>query len=374
MMLRSLFDRTSVEARELKPWGDWSSQSVSHAGVNVTPDSALHLLAVYGCVRLISDTIATLPIDVFRRTAGDKVETNAPRWLDQPNESTDVVEFLTMVLSSLLLDGNAYITYTLDASFVTQSLQAIHPQRVQIQPGPDYFIDGVRVNGRLIHVKGVTRPGALAGLSPVEAAKEGIGLGLAAQEFGARFFGDGANMSGVIEMPKGLSPDAAKILSQRWGADHHGLKNAHKPGVLTEGAQWKPISVTNEQAQFLETRKFTAAEIAAQMFLVDPTLLGIPVDGKSLTYANLEQRGIHLVQFTLLPWIVRLERMFNRLLPRVQFAKFNVGGLQRADMKTRYEAYAIGTAGAPFLLQDEAREKEDLPLGVEFPSSPQEPV
>jgi HK97 family phage portal protein len=207
------------------------------------------------------------------------------------------------------------------------------------------------------------------GINPISAARHALGLGLAAQEFGSKFFSNGAHLSGVIQVPGEMTPEQARVIAQKWGRDHSGVKNAHIPGVLSGGAEWKPIAIAPDDAQFLQTRQFSAAEIAGQMFFVDPTLLGIAQSSTSLTYANLEQRGIHLTTFTLLPWIVRLERLFSALLPKAQFVKLNVGGLQRADMKTRYEAYAIGTGGAPFLTQNEPREKEDLPPldATEFP-------
>lgn len=369
-MIGRLLPRTHTEMRELQPWGDWHPSSMSAAGTNVNTTSALQLLTVYGCVALIADTIATLPLYVFRKQGADSVEVLKPGWLEQPNGRDNIVEFVTQVLTSLLLDGNAYLTWAANTVGGVTQITAIDPAEVDIRDEGGnvvYTVKSQRFAGRLLHIKAVMRPGSLKGLSPLEAARQSIGVGLAAQEFGGRFFGNGITMSGVIELPKEAgepSPEMARTMRDSFARDNSGLARAWMPGLLYGGAAWKQLSVTPEQGQFLETRKFQAAEIAAQMFRVDPTLLGIPVDGKSLTYANLEQRGIHLVQFTLLPWIVRLERTLTALLPRPQFAKFNVAGLQRADLKTRYEAYSIGLGGAPFLTVEEPREKEDLPTDV----------
>lgn len=366
-MLGSLFRREEAReerAMQVTGFGPWGGSSMASAGVNVNADTALNLLTVYGCVQLIADTIATLPFDVFRKnSSGDPVGLATPRWLEQPNPQADRTQFLTQVLTSLLLDGNAYL---LAEPFVSapQRLEIVHPDDVQIRiedAKPVYYLKNARWTrpDSLLHLRGITLPGQIRGLSPVESARQALGLGLAAQEFGGRFFGNGQNLSGVIEVPGDMSPDQAAVVRQKWGRDHRGLANAHEPGVLTGGATWKPISVTPEQAQFLDTRRFSATEIAAQMFLVDPTLLGIATSGQSLTYANLEQRGIHLAQYTLMRWIVRLERAFTMMLPSPQYTKFNVNGLQRADLKTRYEADAIGI-NAGFLLRNEARTKEDL--------------
>lgn len=364
-MLGSLFRRDETRAMQVTPFGYWGSSGTSAAGVTVNHETALNLLTVYGCVSLISDTIATLPLDVYRRGAdGEPVPLQTPRWLEQPNQGADRTQFLTQILTSLLLDGNAYL---LAFPFVSapQRLEIIHPDDVQIREEQGvsvYYLKGRRWSDpdSLLHLRGITLPGQIKGLSPVESARQALGLGLAAQEFGARFFGSGQNLSGVIEVPGEMTQDQAALIRQKWARDHSGMRNAHEPGVLVGGASWKPISVTPEQAQFLDTRRFSATEIAAQMFLVDPTLLGIASSGQSLTYANLEQRGIHLAQYTLMRWIVRLERAFSMMLPRPQYVKFNVNGLQRADLKTRYEAYQIGLAGAPFLTPDEARSKEEL--------------
>lgn len=376
-MLGSLWRRdTTAEQRAMQvlPFGDWGHQATSASGVNVNNDSALNLLTVYGCVSLISDTIATLPRDIFRKdAAGQPQPVNVPRWIDQPNADNDAIEFITQSLVSLLLDGNCYWAYRIDS---TQGIPAeiivLNPADVTIQTAPAqpgqlpprvYLVKGQPYFGRLLHIKGAMRPGMNRGISPVESARQSIGIGLASAEFAARFYANGTTVSGVIQTPGEMTPEQATILKQKWGREHGGLHHAHEPGVLTNGATWNAISVTPEQAQFLATRQFQAAEICAQMFHIDPSFLGLTAQGPggSITYANLEQRGIHLVQFTLLKWIIRLERAYTFLLPKPQYMKFNVEGLQRADLKTRYESYRIGTGGAPWMTENEVRDLEDLP-------------
>lgn len=362
-MLASLLGRGERRGFQISPWGNWNSAArMSTAGVNVTTDTALQLLTVYGCVSLIADTIATLPRDVFR--SGDqRIQAPAPPWLEQPNQTHDIVEFITQVITSLLLDGNAYLAYSLDRAFVTNEVHALDPALVEVHTDNDtitYWVKGKQFHGRLLHVKAFTRPGAVKGVSPIESARQAIGLGLAAQDYASTFYSNGANLGGVIQVPGEMTPDQATILKDKWSRDHSGLRHAHEPGVLTGGATWSPVSVTPEQAEFLGTRKYQAAEISAQMFRVDPTLLGIAIEGKGLTYANLEQRGVHFVQFTLLPWIIRLERAFSFLLPKPHQLKFNVAGLERADLFTRYQAYALATAGQPWFAPNEVRALEDL--------------
>jgi len=352
---------------QVTPWGDWGASSGSASGINVTTDNALNLLTVYGCVSLISDTIATLPRDAYRKRPDGTSEevTVTPGWFDQPSPSCDMIEFLTQTLMSLLLDGNAYWGYTIDGNFMPAEIYCLNPTEVDVRDdgnGVYYMVRGKRYRGRMLHIKAMTRPGALKGLSPVENARQSIGLGLGAQDFAGRFYSNGTTMSGVITTPGELTPDQARDMASGFSRDHGGLKKAWMPGVLTNGATWQQISVTPEQAQFLQSREFQAAEIAAQMFLLDPSMLGIAINrGQNLTYANLTDRGTHLVTFTLGRWIIRLEKAISFLMPAPQYMKFNVDALKRADLKTRYESYQIALGNKPFLKLDEVRELEELP-------------
>src|SRR6185369_6215938 len=217
------------------------------------------------------------------------------------------------------------------------------------------------------------------GLSPIEAARQSISIGLEAQDFAARFYNNGAHLSGVITSPRDFTREQARDLLDKFGRDHSGA-NAHKPGLLDGGAEWQPLSVSPAEAQFLESRKYQAAEIAGQMFLLDPTMLGIEINSRNLTYANLEQRGIHFVTFTLLRWLVRLEEFLTDLLPAPQYMKFNVAGLMRADLKTRYEAHQIALggpqgSGKAWLTIEEVRDIEDLgPVPPELENQDVPPV
>lgn len=377
-------------ALQITPWGDWSSANggPSAAGPPVTADSATQLMTVYGCVSLISDTIATLPTDVYRSN-GDGTKTkeqSTPQWLDTPNDYSTMLDFKGQSCVSLLLDGNAYWTYEVNRNLAPTALHCVAPNRWTVRSnkgqevddgsGIAYYLDGKPYRGRLLHLKGITRPGALKGMSPVEAARQSIGVGLAAQEFAARFYSNGANLSGVIEVPGDLTQDQARDLKRGWARDHSGLSNAHNVGVIDNGAKWNSISVTPEQAQFLASREFQAAEIAGQMFLVDPAWFSISAGrGQNLTYANQEQRGVHFAQFTLMRWVVRLEQAFSKLLPPALTLKFNMDELKRADMKTRFEAWQIALGGAtgtgqPWMTSTEVRDIEDVgpwPIGEQTP-------
>ena len=375
-MLRSLFPvRTEVRQQQATAWGNWSGDSTPvYSGERVDSVSAMQLLTVYGCVRLIADSISTLPIDVYRELPdGTKSELAKPDWLRSPTVDLDFPEWCSQVLTSLLIHGNAYIAVLRNERNVIVELVPLDPTMINVrreQGRKTYWVNGQPYPGEIVHIKGLMLPGSDVGYSPIEAARQAIGLGLATTRYGSEWFAGDGNMPGVIELPKPAQPGTMKDLADQWRRKRtkggRGL-----PGVLQDGATWKPTGVTNEQAQFLATRNYTAAEIAGQMFLLDPSDLGIAVNGTSLTYANLEQRNARRVQVTLLPWIVRVEAAISALLFNPRFMKFNLEGLLRGDTLSRYQSYAIGITNG-FLLTEEARDIEDLPPIPGMPLPPGE--
>lgn len=378
-MLGSLLPARDVEGRVgLDPWGSWGDPTPTWAGVPVSDaKSSLQLLTVYGCVRLISDSVATLPLDVLREDDTGTITTlTTPVWLEEPVVGLHRAAWLGQVLSSLLLDGTAFISILRDGNGRIVELPVVPAEHVAVTREAGRRV--VRVGGQIpkhevLVIPGLMLPGTEVGYSPVEAARQSIGAGLATQEFAARFFSQGAVMSGVIEDPGEVDPTKAAAMAKAWGKKHSGSSKSHLPGVLQGGATWKATGVTNEQAQFLETRGFTAAEIAGQMFLLDPSDLGIPLpSGSSLTYANLEQRNIRRVQVALMPWIVRIETALSSLLAQPRYVKFNLGALLRGDTLARFQAYQIGIA-SKFMVPDEARAFEDwspIPGGDQVVSTP----
>jgi len=364
-MLSALFggvDRPLNAAQSV--WGPWpGDESVLDPNhVRVDRVTSMQLAAVYGCVTLISDGVSTLPLDVHRRLPdGSKQEVATPRWLEDPTPHLNFVEWCGQLLSSLLLDGNAYIWVSRSPSGAILELDPLDPELVSVDR--EGGRKRIRVNGEydpsaeIIHIKGRMWPGTDVGLSPIEYARRTIGLGLSALDFGADFFANEGNMPGVIEFPGAMEPQTRDDLARQWRKKRN-RKNRGAPGVLWAGATYKPTGINHEQMQFLATRQYTAAEIAGQLFLIDPSDLGIPTNGSSLTYANLAERNKRRVQVGYLPWIIRLEHTISALLSRPRFAKFNVDGLLRADQASRYQSYATAI-GSGFMLPDEARELED---------------
>lgn len=379
-VLGALVGGSTGPRNTITAWGDWSGTSnETWSGANVSNATALQLLTVYGCNRFICDGISTLPVDVLRRRPDGAIEpVKTPQIISNPTLELDFTAWATQVLTSLLMAGNFYAFRIYSGLTLTQ-LIPIDPTRVTVdrERGRKVFvIEGRRFSTfEILHIPGVMWPGSDVGMSPLEAARQTIGTGMSAQEFGARFFGQGATLAGVIEVPGEMTPDKTREMARSWSRAHGGKSKANLPGVLQGGAAWKPVGITNEQSQFLETRKFTASEICSQMFQIDPAEMGLPVDGSSLTYANLEQRNARKVQVTFLPWITRLERALTDVLPRPQYVKLNVNGLLRGDTKTRFDAYAVGITNK-FMVPNEAREFEDWsPLeGGDQPPAPQPPL
>jgi HK97 family phage portal protein len=362
------------EERALTAWGPWPGDGLtSWSGMTVTADTATQLLAVYGSVRLISDSISTLPVDCFRRRPdGTKEEVARPAWLDHPTANLEWADWCGQVLWSLLLEGNAYVVVLRNDRGTIVELVPVDPQAVvptRISGRLQYLVGGAVFPGEIRHLKALMKPGTDVGISPLEAARQSIGLGLAATEYGAKFFDSEANMPGVIEAPGAVQPETMRNIAEQWARKR---KRAFKgtPGVLQGGMTWKSTGVTNEQSQFLQTRQWTAAEIAAQVFLLDPADLGIPVDGTSLTYGNLADRNARRVQVALRPWIVRLESFVSTLMAQPRYCKLNVEGLLRGNPSERFALYEIASrinasaaalGQASLMTTAEMREYEDLP-------------
>jgi HK97 family phage portal protein len=341
----------------------------TEAGVSVNADTALRLSAVWACARLLADTISTLPVDVYRKGDPD-VALPTPALLQRPSDAFSTIEWLHALTTSLALRGNAYgiVTGRTGAAGWPAQIELVNPDVVAVYRNDEgrisYEIGGQGFDrADVFHVRAFTVPGNLVGLSPIEHARQAIGVGIAAEQFGARFFGDNATPSGLLIAKGQMNAEGADVLKARWKAAHHGRREL---AVLSGDVEFQSITISPNESQFVETQKFTVAQIA-RLFGIPPEMIGGEAGG-SLTYANVEQRALDFVTFSLGPWVARIEAALTALLPRNQFVKLNTGALLRADLKTRYEAHAIGI-GSGFLTVDEARALEDRPpLGYVSPA------
>jgi HK97 family phage portal protein len=205
------------------------------------------------------------------------------------------------------------------------------------------------------HVRAFTTAGSVVGLSPIAHARQAVGLGLAAERYGAKFFGDSAVPSGIITSDQDIKPDRAETIRARWNARHQGRRDV---AVLGSGARFQAITVPPEESQFLETTRANIATIA-RYFGVQPELIG-GESGGSLTYANVEQRALDFLTFGLRPWLVRLETALSALCSSTTTVKFNAAALVRTDLLTRYQAHESAIRSG-WKLRSEVRELEDLP-------------
>lgn len=368
MIGRLLELRGAGETRAVRDpaWGRWAKGGdLGLPGRPVDSHTALGLLSVFGCVQLIADSISTLPVDVLQ----DNQPQPLPLWLDDAAQM-DRIDLFTSALVSLLLEGNAFLVPTRDNRGRVVRVDPIAPNRVDVDAAtsgsqPTFKVAGQEFPGEMLMIRGLMMPGHLRGVSPIEFARQSIQMGLGAQEQAQRFYSQGAITPGVIHSKSDLSVEQMREIRDQWLASHAGASKSHLPIVLTGETSFEAIAVSPEAAQFLESRQFTDAQIAGQLFLVDPSMLGISTGGSTLTYQNLEQRGHHLVRHSLLRWVIRLERGFSRLLNPGQQLKFNVNGLMRGDLTSRYNSYKTAAEintllGAPLLSVQEMRDFEDL--------------
>jgi HK97 family phage portal protein len=332
------------------------------AGEPVTVDSALRLSTVFGCVRLLSDSVSTLPLHVYRGDDRDPIPT--PPLLARPSaDFPELADWLWAVMASLLLRGNAWgvITSRAGAGLLPAQVDLVHPDRVAVTVNGN-GTQTIRIAGEevprsaLFHVKAFPFPGSMLGLSPIAYAREAIGLGLGAEKYGAKLFGDSAIPSGVITSDQRLGDAFATDLKARWKNAHQGHREI---AVLGGGAKFQPVTIAPDEAQFIQTQKFSVATIC-RFYGVPPEMMAGETAGHE-AYTSPEMRGTDFLTFTLRPWLARVERAIStQLLASTQTAKFNAGGFVRATLRDRYEAHKVAIE-AGFLTRNEVRELEDRP-------------
>jgi HK97 family phage portal protein len=350
---------TRTHDRALWQAGDLSSPT-TYAGQTVTPDRALRLSTVWGCVRLLADSVSTLPLQVFRDDERDPLPT--PRLLQRPSaDHPELSDWLWAVMASLLTRGNCWgmISDRAGAGLLPAQVDLLDDARVGVQEAraapPVIRVDGQEVDrADLWHVKAYPVAGSILGMSPIAYAREAIGLGLAAQQFGSRFFGDSAIPTGYLHSESSMSREQVMEIKELWEHAHKGKRGT----AVLGGISYKNLSIAPEEAQFIETQKFNVATLC-RIYGVPPEMMGGETAGHE-AYTSPEMRSTDLLVWTLRPWLVRLETAISTLLPRAQQAKFNAGGMVRATLRERYEAHKLGIE-AGWLLRSEVRELEDRP-------------
>ncbi len=394
MSLSKRFGASSKEQRSsswAEPLIPQRSGFMTPAGVEVSPDSAIRMSTVYACVRLLGDTISSLPVSAYVRRGRQRISYASaygefPAWLNRPNPDASRLEFYEQVLSSLNLNGNAFVLTVRDNMGDVQELYCLDPRAVRIgrqTPDSEIYYD-VKIGGstsadglqtsatqgktmrlskkELMHIPMFRQPGSFYGLGPIAACRMSIGGAAAAEIYAASYFGNAANPGGVIEYTGDLTEEQAADIARDWNMSHTGPYRAGKIGILSGGATFRPLSLNASDAQLLDSRRFGVEEIA-RLFRVPISLLGHPVAG-AMSFASVEAQNLSFVQHSLRPLLERLEQAFSTLLPESDgFIKFNLDALLRGTTSDRYSAYTTGLREG-FLSLNDVRASEDLaPVG-----------
>ena len=350
------------------------------SGKPVNERTAMQTTAVYACVRILAEAVASLPLHVYeyQDDGGKKLVHDHPLYYllhDEPNPEMTSFVFRETLMSHLLIWGNAYAQIIRDGAGRVLGLYPLLPDKMDVQrddKGNIYYVysrnsdenpmfkeyGNIRLKAEdVLHIPGLGFDG-LIGYSPIAMAKNAVGMTLACEEYGASFFANGANPGGVLEHP-GVLKDPSKV-RESWNSVYRGVSNAHKIAVLEEGMKYQQIGIPPEEAQFLETRKFQINEIA-RLYRIPPHMVG---DLDKSSFSNIEQQSLEFVKYTLDPWVIRWEQSLQRslLLPGEKgkyFIKLNVDGLLRGDYQSRMNGYAVGRQNGWFSAND-IREMENM--------------
>ncbi|MBS7222659.1 MAG: phage portal protein [Megasphaera sp.] len=351
----------------------------STSGKTVNEFTAMQTTAVYACVRILAETLAALPLQMYRYTPGGKERVyDHPLYHllhDEPNPEMTSFIFRETLMSHLLIWGNAYAQIIRDRLGRVQGLYPLRPDKMSVcrdDRGRIFYLytktsdenPNIKPYGQVdlpkeevLHIPGLGFDG-LVGYSPIAMARNAVGMTMACEEYGASFFANGASPSGVLEHP-GVLKDPAKVRDS-WNAVYRGSANAHKVAVLEEGMKYQQIGIPPEEAQFLETRKFQLDEIA-RLYRIPPHMIG---DLEKSSFNNIEQQSMEFVKYTLDPWVIRWEQAMQKALflpeeKKQYFLKFNVNGLMRGDYESRMTGYSIGRQNG-WLSANDIRELEDM--------------
>ena len=350
------------------------------SGKPVNERTAMQTTAVYACVRILAEAVASLPLHVYeyQDDGGKKLVHDHPLYYllhDEPNPEMTSFVFRETLMSHLLIWGNAYAQIIRDGAGRVLGLYPLLPDKMDVQrddKGNIYYVysrnsdenptfkeyGNIKLKAEdVLHIPGLGFDG-LIGYSPIAMAKNAVGMTLACEEYGASFFANGANPGGVLEHP-GVLKDPSKV-RESWNSVYRGVNNAHKIAVLEEGMKYQQIGIPPEEAQFLETRKFQINEIA-RLYRIPPHMVG---DLDKSSFSNIEQQSLEFVKYTLDPWVIRWEQSLQRslLLPGEKgkyFIKLNVDGLLRGDYQSRMNGYAVGRQNGWFSAND-IREMENM--------------
>ncbi len=377
MGLLNLFRKSAPESKPMTT-ADLANvlagvDTAADSGVYVSNQSALRYLTVLSCIRVIAESVGMLPLNIYQRKGeARELATNNPLFgvlSVQPNDYQTATEFWEMAVSHLAWRGNFFAYKVLGVDGRLLELIPINPDSVTVEQLTDYRLryyvtfqngeGGVFENGEIFHVKRLSLDG-VTGLNPISYARESLGLGIATQKHGARLFKNGARPGGVLSTDQVLKDDSFTRVSESWNESYGGADNAHKTAILEAGLKYQPIGMTNEDSQFLETRKYQRSEICG-FFRVPPHMIG---DLEKATFSNIEHQSLQFVTHTLGPYLAAIESRIHSdlVLPRNKgrvFARFDVTELLRGDMAGR-SAYYNSMVNLGAMSPNEIRTREGM--------------
>lgn len=372
--------RRSLEKRYALP-GAWDGSALAipapgmvggfaTAGTKVSEETSLGIIAMFAGVRIIADAIATTPVRAVR-VASDGTRqpiSPSPAAITSPFLAFSLQEGISQIVSSLILRGNAYMIITAfdPKTFKPSRVRVLHPDQVQVYWDDNgfraYKIGGkVIPTAQMIHLTGFMLANSLKGASIIEYCRNALGIGIALEEVAGQFFNNGIMSTGIISVDQPLTDDQSRTVSEMFASRHAGTSKAFKPIVLGGGAKFSSISLTLEDAQFLQSRQWAQAEIAT-LLGIPPHLLGI-VDRTTSWGTGIEEQGRAFLYYSLRIYFVRLQNLFTQMLPDGVFADFVTDELTRSDTKTRYANYALALGsnnGIGWMSRDEVRAIEGL--------------
>jgi len=357
----------------LNRWFHGGTKTVS--GVNVTERNELNFVTVFACVRILSKSIACLPLHLYRRKedGGKERAYGHPLYKilhDQPNPEMTSFIFRETLSAHLVSWGNCYAHKEMNKAGRVKYLWPLRPDHMTVERKNGVLVyryqtqkgEKILSKDEVFHIAGLGFDG-IKGYSPIRMAANAIGLAMATEEFGARFFGQGAHPGGIIEYPGKLSDKALEQFRSSASKNYEGLGKSHKIMFLEQGLKYVQTGIPPEDAQFLETRRFQKEEIAS-LFDIKPHMLA---DLERATFSNIEQLSLEFVTYTLMPWLIRWEQNIKKDLiykteKDIYFAEHSVDGLLRADIKSRNEALEIQRRNGIINANDWARKENMNPI------------
>lgn len=352
---------------------DWLGGPKSASGVTVTEQNSLGIAAVWRAVNLIAGTSASLPLHAYARVGDARTKVGldqtgplgrAAQLLDDPHPDMTPMELWELAYGHIALWGNTYLRKLGSPGNPLAELWPVQPSRVRVGRVSDtgrkiYVIDGTEVHydDTILHIPGFGYDG-ICGVSPICAAREGLGLAMAAEQYGAKLFGSGSLATGILQTEQRLTSSQADAIQRRWREKRAGLASAHETIVLDRGANFTQLSIPPEDAQFIESRRFQISEIA-RIFGVPPHML-MDTDKSTSWGTGIEQQSIGFVVFTLRPWLTRVEQRLSREF-KVQgaYARYSLEGLLRGDSAQRAAFYQSMWETGAFSI-NEIRALEDM--------------